>query len=122
MEAVSVVDIPVKSTFFDVHVAYMNWLGASRAEPDEGMIIVHHYEINGHYFWPEFARIVAHGPFVEMHLSVPRDYVPENRRMQHEKEIADFRASISAGDWLDSTTDHLLVIPISRISWKRCEH
>lgn len=112
----TVVEMPVKRKSFDVIVAYEHLRGSGVVPAEESWCtFVHHIEINGHWFWPEIAKIRVEG-FVEVEISA-EDYEPDEYRDKYREEIAAFREGLTPEDWLEGTTDTLLRIPATRIKW-----
>lgn len=79
------------------------------------------YEVNGHDVHSEYATLLVDGGIFRISLQVPdySDPVYDNyrdRNIAHaESCIAALRAELTAGDWLEETTDEVLVLPVSKL-------
>jgi len=117
----SVLQFPSREKQIHVRVRYAHWRGDSQVEPeDSAIIVVIEYEFNG-FPVSDSAVVLEFDTFASATLAVPEDHpeipddINESNRLFHERCIKAFRDTLTASDWLDGTTDDVLVVPVSRL-------
>jgi len=100
-----------------VTVGYRYGAGSQFVTEDEsGIIVIQHFEIGEHWIPSEAGTLRNDGPFLTLALSVPpEEDAPFMERAR--ESIAALRAELTADDWLEGTTDDVLVLPVSQIKW-----
>ena len=100
-----------------VTVGFRYYAGDKIVAEDESRIMgVVHYEVAGKWIPCELAELVADGPFMTLRLSESSEYEgPWLER--HSQDVRDLREELTPGDWLEQTTDEVLVLPVSSMEW-----
>ena len=96
-------------------VNYRHWADATQVSRDESVIIVvPSYELNGMHVSDAIGRLEL-APFATFHVGLfdtSRDY--EQFWLERIQEI---RKDYTEADWLEETTDDLLVLPVSMMEF-----
>ena len=110
----------MKTTSVVVH--YAPWRGDQQVAPDRASALaVIGYEVNGHRLHSEHATLLVDGGIFRISMRVP-DYSDSafdnyrERNIAHaERCIASVREELTPGDWLEDTTDEVLVLPVAKL-------
>ena len=109
----------MKKTHVVIH--YAPWKGANQVSAEDAVrLVCVGFEINGHRVGDNVATL-EFGTFASICLEVPRSY-PElddemnaKNRAFHEQQIAAVRDELTEEDWLEETTDDVLVLPVASL-------
>ena len=102
----------------EVTVGYHYLAGDLLVSEHESVIMgIQHFEVGGHLIPSDVAVLENQGPFLTLTLSMPlfEDDAPYLERAR--ESIAALRAELTADEWLEGTTDDVLVLPVSSIKW-----
>ncbi|HSE47498.1 MAG TPA: hypothetical protein VLA89_19550 [Gemmatimonadales bacterium] len=109
-----------------VVVNYKPWRGEQWVDPEDAWVLVcSGYEINGHHVHDGTANLVVDGAIFTIRLQVPDysdpayDDYRESNIAHAEKCIAAIREELTEEDWLEETTEDVLVLPVSSIEMRQ---
>lgn len=115
--------LPVRRTQIDVRVLYAHWRGEDQViAQDSAQIVLIAYEINGHHLSHEQVRLefdIVARAYVWVPEPLPEVDLATNERnhVYYSDHMDALRSTLTPHDWLEETTDEVLVLPIARISW-----
>lgn len=105
----------------NVVLHYAHWRGQDQvSREDSAVVVVLDYEINGHFLRDEYVTLTA-DKMMTLSIEVPDysdptyDEYRESNIAQAEKRIGALRSELTAEDWLEGTTDEVLLLPVSSL-------
>lgn len=100
----------------NVEIRYLHWSGSRPVSAgDSEILVVDGYIVDDLYVNSLIAEIVMDGPFMTIEIGVPED-LDDSFRERWQQVVDELRSHYTAEDWLEGTTDEVLILPVARVS------
>jgi hypothetical protein len=101
-------------------VEFRHWAGCSQVPRDKsGIVVICGYELNGMFVGESLGKLVA-DTFLMFEVAMPKPIDTRHWKMNNKywtDSIKQIRAAFTEEDWMEGTTDEVLLLPVSTIEW-----